>query len=76
MCATPQHLVGILPERVVLRQPGDVQPDPGEPQFAEQHPWVAHLYLLNPLTVIITAYRAVITGVAAALGARGLAPWP
>lgn len=25
---------------------------------AQQHPWVGQLYLLNPLTVIITAYRA------------------
>jgi ABC-type polysaccharide/polyol phosphate export permease len=30
-------------------------------QFAEKHPWVADLYLLNPMAVIITAYRAVIT---------------
>ena len=30
-------------------------------RVAEQHPWVPHLFLLNPLTVIITAYRAALT---------------
>lgn len=30
-------------------------------KFAEHHPWAMDLYLLNPMAVILTAYRAVLT---------------
>ncbi len=58
-----QHLVGILLSAWFF-----VSPVMYNLSFvnrvAEQHPWVPHLFLLNPLTVILTAYRAVIsTGV-------------
>ena len=29
--------------------------------FAEKHPWALDLFMLNPMAVIVTAYRAVIT---------------
>lgn len=58
-----QHLVGILLSAWFF-----VSPVMYNLSFvnrvAEHHPWVPHLFLLNPLTVILTAYRAVIsTGV-------------
>jgi ABC-type polysaccharide/polyol phosphate export permease len=30
-------------------------------RFAEKHPWAFDLYMLNPMAVMVTAYRAVIT---------------
>jgi ABC-type polysaccharide/polyol phosphate export permease len=30
-------------------------------KFADKHPWAMEIFLLNPMAVIITAYRAVIT---------------
>ena len=55
-----QHLVGILLSAWFFVSPvmynlGFVN------RVAEHHPWVPHLFLLNPLTVIITGYRAAIT---------------
>jgi ABC-type polysaccharide/polyol phosphate export permease len=55
-----QHLVGILLSAWFF-----VSPVMYNLSFvnrvAEHHPWVPHLFLLNPLTIILTAYRAVIT---------------
>lgn len=55
-----QHLVGILLSAWFFVSPvmynlGFVD------RVAAEHPWVPHLFLLNPLTVIITGYRATIT---------------
>ncbi len=62
-----QHLVGILLSAWFF-----VSPVMYNLSFvnrvAEQHPWVPHLFLLNPITVIITAYRSVIT-------AGAIFPW-
>lgn len=55
-----QHLVGILLSAWFF-----VSPVMYNLSFisrvAEHHPWIPHLFMLNPLSVILTAYRAVIT---------------
>lgn len=55
-----QHLVGILLSAWFF-----VSPVMYNLSFVDRvsaaHPWVPHLFLLNPLTVILTGYRAVIT---------------
>lgn len=55
-----QHLVGILLSAWFFVSPvmynlGFVE------RAADEHPWVPHLFLLNPLTLIITGYRAAMT---------------
>lgn len=55
-----QHLVGILLSAWFFVSPVMYNLDFVN-RVAEQHPWVPHLFLLNPLTVIITAYRAALT---------------
>lgn len=55
-----QHIVGILLSAWFFVSPVMYNLSFVE-RVATQHPWVPHLFLLNPLTVILTAYRAVIT---------------
>lgn len=55
-----QHLVGILLSAWFFVSPVMYNLSFVE-RVAESHPWVPHLFLLNPITVIITGYRAVIT---------------
>ncbi len=55
-----QHLVGIALTAFFFVSPvmynlSYVQ------SFAQKHPWALDLYMLNPMAVILTAYRAVIT---------------
>lgn len=56
-----QHLVGILLSAWFFVSPVMYNLD-FVTRHAEAHPWIPHLFLLNPLTVIITGYRCVITG--------------
>ena len=55
-----QHLVGILLSAWFFVSPVMYNLSFVD-RVAQQHPWVPHLFLLNPLTIILTAYRAVIT---------------
>lgn len=55
-----QHLVGILLSAWFFVSPVMYNLD-FVARVAEQHPWVPHLFLLNPLTLIITGYRAALT---------------
>ncbi len=55
-----QHLVGILLSAWFFVSPVMYNLS-FVSRVAEHHPWIPHLFLLNPLTVILTAYRAVIT---------------
>lgn len=55
-----QHLVGILLSAWFFVSPVMYNLD-FVTRHASTHPWVPSLFLLNPLTVIITGYRSVIT---------------
>lgn len=55
-----QHLVGILLSAWFFVSPVMYNLSFVE-RVAEQHPWVPHLFLLNPMAVIVTGYRAAIT---------------
>jgi lipopolysaccharide transport system permease protein len=55
-----QHLVGILLSAWFFVSPVMYNLSFVE-RVADKHPWIPHLFLLNPITVIITGYRAVIT---------------
>jgi ABC-type polysaccharide/polyol phosphate export permease len=55
-----QHLVGILLSAWFFVSPVMYNLD-FVARHAEAHPWVPALFLLNPLTIIITGYRSVIT---------------
>lgn len=55
-----QHLVGILLSAWFFVSPVMYNLD-FVTRHATAHPWIPHLFLLNPLTVIITGYRSVIT---------------
>ncbi len=78
-----QHLVGILLSAWFFVSPVMYNLSLVD-RMAAAHPWVPHLFLLNPITVIITGYRAVITAgtvfpweasSAAALVLIGLLAW-
>jgi ABC-type polysaccharide/polyol phosphate export permease len=43
--------------------------------LAQRWPWVEQVYQLNPLTVIITAYRALQTGTPLVLTPAALMSW-
>jgi len=55
-----QHLVGILLSAWFFVSPVMYNLSFVE-RVAERHPWLPHVFLLNPLSVILTAYRSVIT---------------
>lgn len=55
-----QHLVGILLSAWFFLSPVMYNLSFVE-RVAGQYPWVPHLFLLNPMTIIITGYRAAIT---------------
>ena len=52
-----QHLVGLLLSAWFFMSPV-MYPLSMVETMASAHPWVAQLYMLNPMTVILTAYRA------------------
>lgn len=55
-----QHLVGILLSAWFFVSPVMYNLD-FVTRHAEAHPWIPHVFLLNPLTLIITGYRCAIT---------------
>lgn len=55
-----QHLVGVLLSAWFFVSPVMYNLD-FVARHAEQYPWAPHVFLLNPLAVIITGYRACIT---------------
>ncbi|MCO5045697.1 MAG: ABC transporter permease [Verrucomicrobia bacterium] len=55
-----QHLVGILLSAWFFVSPVMYNLD-FVTRHAEAHPWAPKLFLLNPMTVIVTGYRSVIT---------------
>ena len=52
-----QHIVNLLMSAWFFMSPV-MYPLSLVETVARSHPWVAHVYLLNPMTVIITGYRA------------------
>lgn len=52
-----QHIVNLLLSAWFFMSPV-MYPLSLVDSVARAHPWIGHLYLLNPMTVIITAYRA------------------
>jgi len=52
-----QHIVNLLMSAWFFMSPV-MYPLALVETVARAHPWIGHLYLLNPMTVIITGYRA------------------
>jgi lipopolysaccharide transport system permease protein len=68
-----QHIVGLLTSAWFFMSPV-MYPLSMVETVAQSHPWIAQVYMLNPMTVIITAYRALqIPGVAFPWSAASIA---